>query len=230
MDSILATGVAHKDFIAAFDKVFADRLEAIDLSVLLVYMIDTVKSDALPYLAKQLDLLGYKGWLLADTEQKQRDLIKQAIELHRYKGTPWSIKEALKRVGYPDAEIEEGVGTINYYDGTINYNGSATYGSAGHWAFFRVLFNLQNYTQVIPANDLELVTQLILEYKNVRSHLYGVIFSANFVEQVNTSEEVAITAATVPLDQSQARYDGLYFYDGSILYENPETITITILP
>lgn len=229
MDSILATGIAHKDFIAAFDKAFADRLAGIDISVVLVNLADTVVADALPFLAKQFDLLGYKGWILADTEQKKRDLIKQAIELHRYKGTPWSIKEALKKVGYPNAVIEEGVGVINYYDGSINYNGSATYGSLGHWAYFRVLFNLLDFTTAIPAEDLELVTQLILEYKNVRSHLFALNFVTNFEEQVDTVEEMTVTAQPDATDQTQARYDGYYNYNGQILYNNPETVIITIV-
>jgi P2-related tail formation protein len=229
MENILATGIGHKDFIAAYDKTFADRLADIDVSVVLVNLVDSVVADALPYLAKQFDLLGYKGWALADTEQKKRDLIKQAVELHRYKGTPWSIKEALKKVGYPDAQIQEGVGIIHYYDGTINYNGSSFYGNLGHWAYFKVLFNLLNFTQFIPSADLELVTQLILEYKNVRSHLYGLNFVANFEEQVNVNENLEMAANAAATDQTLARFDGTYTYNGSIYYENPETVTITIV-
>lgn len=32
--------------------------------------------------------VGLEGWLFAANEQEKRELIKQAIELHKYKGTP----------------------------------------------------------------------------------------------------------------------------------------------
>jgi phage tail P2-like protein len=56
--------------------------------------------------------LGYKGWKLANTEDDKRSLIKKAIELHRYKGTVWAVKEAMKSIGFTDAVLIEHTGSI----------------------------------------------------------------------------------------------------------------------
>ena len=230
MGSIVPSSIGL-DWIKAFDEVIEERFGALDMASVLVYLIDIVNADALPILAKQFDVLGYKGWLLADTEQKQRDLIKQAIELHRYKGTPWSIKAALERLGYPNAQIQEGVGTIYYLDGTWNLNGSITLGASGHWAYFRVLFNFIDFTTVIPAADLEKVTGLILEYKNERSHLYGVTFELDVEDTLELEDENALgvggmtSNGAVMLD-GQFNLDGLWLLGDGFLHDE---VTITII-
>ena len=53
-------------------------------------------SSALPHLAEQFHVLGNEGWLFANTEQEKRALIKNAIELHRYKGTKYSLEKVLE--------------------------------------------------------------------------------------------------------------------------------------
>ena len=50
----------------------------VDLSRLLVYLIDLVQSEALPHLADQFHVLGLEGWNAALTEEARRALIKSA--------------------------------------------------------------------------------------------------------------------------------------------------------
>ncbi|MFT8211441.1 MAG: phage tail protein I, partial [Symbiopectobacterium sp.] len=78
----------------------AARLDSIDLGVLMVYLVDIVDSFALPWLGEQFSLTGDNGWELAESDDVRRTLIKSAIELHRYKGTPWSIREIIRRFGF----------------------------------------------------------------------------------------------------------------------------------
>ncbi|MEC5207377.1 phage tail P2-like protein [Vogesella perlucida] len=70
-----------------------ERLGQLDLSTLLVYLVDLVGADLLPVLAEQMHVMGDEGWLLANTDDQRRTLIKRAVELHRYKGTVWAVKE-----------------------------------------------------------------------------------------------------------------------------------------
>lgn len=91
-----------------------DRLDAIDLVPLLVYRIDSTPAAALYALAWQFGVVGLAGWDLADTEAKRRDLIRRAIELHRRKGTPWAVAEALRALGYAATEVDEGGGTFAF--------------------------------------------------------------------------------------------------------------------
>src|SRR5687768_14055463 len=117
-NTTLADSIAHIPHLAAFDLLVKKRFSELELDKLLIYLIDTVQADAIPYFAEQFDVLGYKGFRLAHNEADQRAIIKKSIELHRFKGTLWAVKEALKAVGYGDAVIEEHVD--------------------GHWAKFRV--------------------------------------------------------------------------------------------
>ena len=174
----LASGIESIPHLKAFDDLAADRLAAIDISVVLMLLVDQAPAAALPSLADQFDVLGYKGWALARNEQEKRDLIKKAIELHRYKGTEWAIIEAVKTVGFENASIVTGVG-VNY-DGAHNYDGSINY-TGGHWAQFRVLITLPDNIGVnsVSLSDL---TSLILQYKNARSQLVDISFRIEFTE------------------------------------------------
>ncbi len=208
VDSILASGLQNSEHIKAFDIVGRDRLALLDLNPLLIYMIDTVPAVALPHLAAQFDILGYKGWRFAKTEAEQRSLIKQAIELHRFKGTPWSIKEAIKRAGYSDATIIEGIG--QYHDGSFIRDGSITHSGLSNWACFRVIFNLGNDKGISEQETID-ITALVNEYKNVRSKLVNISFVKSIEDEVIITETVQIT---IQMDMDE---DFQLFHNGKAL-------------
>lgn len=66
---------------------------------LLVYLVDNAQEALLPRLAEQFHVSGDEGWLLASDDAKRRELIKRAIELHRYKGTRWALTEVFRVLG-----------------------------------------------------------------------------------------------------------------------------------
>ena len=70
---------------------------------------------------------------LALTEAAQRDLLKSAIALHRFRGTPWAIKQALASIGM-------GAGYL-CSKGQTSWGGVA-YPSNQGWAVFRVMIDL----------------------------------------------------------------------------------------
>jgi|SRR5271156_1002878 len=69
---------------------------------------------------------------LALTEAAQRELLKSAIALHRYRGTPWAIKQALGSLGWT---------TVSLLEGQTSWGGVAYPPSEG-WAVFRVVIEL----------------------------------------------------------------------------------------
>lgn len=178
----IASGISQIPHLAAFDDMAKARFDNLDVSALLVYVIDTVPEPALYYLASQFDVLGWKGWNLAQAVADRRALIKKAIELHRYKGTVWAIKQAVQSVGFNDCKVIEHVGLD--YDGAITYDGTSAY-SGGHWANFRVKIGLAD-TITVDADLLDLTVRLVLEYKNVRSTLIDITFVSNFTDTVST--------------------------------------------
>jgi phage tail P2-like protein len=136
---------------SAIDKVFS--LEN-DLSKLLVYLIDQVEESVLPFLAWQFHVEGYDQ---AQTIQEKRNLIKHAIELHRYKGTPYAIKKAFQALGL-DASLQE------WFD----YNGDPYK--------FKVLVK----SVIQDEATYRRFTELINEYKNVRSWLDAIGFHREY--------------------------------------------------
>jgi len=218
-DSILASGLQNSEHIKAYDIAARNRFEGLDLNPLMIYLIDTVPAAALPHLAEQFNILGYKGWRFAKTETQQRDLLKQAIELHRFKGTPWSIKEAIKRAGYSDSTILEGVG--QYYDGTFLFNGSVTYNGLGNWACFRVIFNLGNDKGISSQETID-IQELVKEYKNARSTLVDISFIKGLEDNIDITEDLKITVTVAGLDEefSGITYNAVYTFNGTQKYNS----------
>jgi phage tail P2-like protein len=228
MNSVLATSVA-KDHIAVFEQIFAEQLANVDISTVLMNMIDTCPAQALPYLAVQFDVEGYKGMRWAITEQEQRNLIKKAIELHRYKGTPWAVAESLKVLGYNDVEINDHLEEY-IYDGTYDYNGTIYYGSP-HWAMFRVIiFIADNFEWT--ADLYPDIVILVNEYKNTRSHLLDISAGLRISDKIITSDILAIPEIGYIVSDSFASliYNGVGNYNGTYSYQNEtDELTITII-
>ena len=171
MDRPIASAIANIDHLSVFDKVCEHRFAALDLTVLLLGMFDTAPETVLPYLAEQYHILGVEGWSMADTVDQRRALLKKAIELHRRKGTPWSVKQAILALGFDSVDILEGID--RFHNGVIHYDGQDTHGSSG-WARFIVTITLG----AIPysSNIQQKVLQLIEEYKPARSTLLELRF------------------------------------------------------
>ncbi|AOJ06395.1 phage tail protein I [Burkholderia mayonis] len=136
-DALLPPPLAKDRRFAALAQLAA-RLDNIDLSPILVYLIDGVDASALPYLAEQFSVMGEDGWSLAESDDARRALIKGAIELHRYKGTPWAVREVIRRLGFGEVELVENIARVSY-DGKRRYNGWMVHGDPGLWAVYRVI-------------------------------------------------------------------------------------------
>ena len=219
-NTILADSISEVAHLKAFDLLWAQRLSAIEIDQLLVYVIDTVTATALPYLADQFDVAGEKGYRLATTDEQRREIIKRAIELKRYIGTVWAIKQAMISVGFGDAQLIEGVD-----EGTPEYD----------WAKFRVLADLGNDLGLPDTAGAAELTSLINYYKNARSLLLDISYQmsiSDIIPQLN--DELFIGFEAPPFDDSLthvARYhNGVYNYDGSIPYnDGNDAMTITII-
>lgn len=185
-------------------KAFAEAIDAalsLPLSVLAIYDIDSVDVEALPHLAEQFNVLGKRGWTLADTEAKQRALISAAIELHRHAGTPWAVRTAMATVGYPGAVVQENPPLV--YDGSWEYNGWYAY-DAKKWNTFIVV--LDPVQSKVSGPLIELIIDLINEWKNARSFL------------------IDLRIGDISLFKNLLQYDGLWSYDGAQEYDGLRNI------
>ncbi|MFA7615704.1 MAG: phage tail protein [Weeksellaceae bacterium] len=194
MNSIIPHSI-QQPHVIAFDLLMEKRMNEIQLDALLVYIINTIDRSALYWLADQFDLLGYNGWKLADTDEKKRSLIKKGIELHRYKGTVWAIREALRTVGYPNATIQEHI---------------------THWAGFTIQLNVGDMP--IDSDQIAEALEMVKAYKNVRSHLKGFEFKILIDDVLIITDDSYEAPRTVDSDTvftgGDFRYNGEYNYNG----------------
>lgn len=152
----------------ALNSTVASKLR---LPNMLLYNFDGVDYSALPSLAEQFSLIG-DGWEFADTEQKQRELLKNAIALHRSKGTPAAIYYCFSLFGFTNIIIEEG--RIGYlHNGILKRDGWGLRGGSGsQWADYRVLLTgLMTFTQ---ANAIK---RMLKNWAPARCHLYQIVFN-----------------------------------------------------
>lgn len=158
----------------------AGRLDNIDLSVLMVFLVDIVDSSALPWLGEQFSLSG-DGWELAESDDVRRMLIKAAIELHRYKETPWSIREVIRRFGFGEVDLIEGTGRLSY-DGNRSYNGLFVHGDAAAWAVYRVILK-----QPITNDQAAMLRQTLAAFAPARCHLASLEYQSVAIRYNNTA-------------------------------------------
>jgi P2-related tail formation protein len=95
----------------------------------------------------------------------QRTLIKMAIQLHRYSGTPWSIKSALATLGWASVSILEGQASW----------GGTQYPSNEGWAVFRVMIQVQAEQTVEPGAPATAIAAINF-FKPARSLLDALVF------------------------------------------------------
>lgn len=216
MSNILASAIANVSHFAAFDAMAKKRLESIELDQLLIYIIDRVDAQALPFLAVQFDVLGFKGMRLATTEAQQREVIKRAIELKRYKGTVWAVREALKTIGYPDAIITE----------------HAESGPNG-WATFRI--ELDGGSNVISGSAIEELVKMVDEFKNVRSHLVDLSYTIDLGDDQVTlidesTESPSVDDTDVIFAGGDFKHNGVYLRNGTKNYNSDsDVLEVTII-
>jgi len=134
----------------------AERLGSMDLTPLLVYIIDNVDPSVLPYLAEQFHVTGYEGWRQAKNDAERRALLKNARELHRYKGTEYAIELAIDSIG-------------------LTYTLQKWWQYGGQPYHFKISFDLMD--SGISAEDQTLLTALVNEYKAKRDVLDSMEFN-----------------------------------------------------
>ncbi|MGH8350007.1 MAG: phage tail protein [Pseudomonas sp.] len=149
-----------------------EALDDLDLNAMLVYLVDLVKAPLLPILADQFSLLDEAVWLLAESEDAKRNLIKNSAELHRYKGTPWAIREIIRLLGFGEVILQEGLNN-QVHNGTILRDGSHVHGDPSAWALYRVFLQ-----RPISNDQAALLRRLLLSVAPARCRLVSLDYQS----------------------------------------------------
>lgn len=159
-----------------FDELFS-RFQDLDTECLLIYLFDKVEETALAHLAEQFHITGQEGWINCKTVEEKRTLLKNSLNLHKYRGTKFALKRALNILGIESDVIE-----------WFEYRGNPYY--------FKISIDMEN--RAFDSDFEKLVLDTIFANKNVRSKLETLIIhllqivNAKFASAVITSEEILI--------------------------------------
>lgn len=159
-DVQLPPALAGDERFAWLCELLDEALAGVDLSAMAVYLVDQVNAALLPHLADQLSLLDESYWLLAESDQARRDLIKGSAAIHRYKGTPWAVREVVRQLGFGDATLQEGI---------ANPTGDGR--DPTTWAGYRILLH-----HTINRDQAALLRRLLLSVAPARCRLSTVDF------------------------------------------------------
>ncbi len=127
----IASWLLTNSFATALHDVVALRWDNYDVSPWMPYLVDCVAEAALPILSQQLDMEAMAGMAVAESVEEQRALLKKSIILHKYLGTPYSLRAACRSIGFEIIELVEGPSAL---DGLPPMN----YAPEVQWALFRV--------------------------------------------------------------------------------------------
>lgn len=108
-------------------------LNKLENSKVMTTLVELIDDNFISLLAEKWSVTGYDGAFIADNDNSKRSLIRAAIELHRYKGTPWSIREVCRRLGFGEIEIDEGLKARTY-----NHKFVQTIPLSDKWAYYAI--------------------------------------------------------------------------------------------
>jgi len=168
----LPPALAGDERFALLCELLDETVASLDLNAMLVYLVDLVKPPLLPILADQFSLLDEAAWLLAESEEAKRNLIKGGAQLHRYKGTPWAIREVIRLLGFGEVTIQEGLSN-QVHNGSITRNGSHVHGDPSAWPLYRVFLQ-----RVITNDQAALLRRLLLSVAPTRCRLVSLDYQA----------------------------------------------------
>lgn len=123
----------------------------------------------LPYLAAEVSV---DGWELAESDDARRALIKSAIQLHQKRGTPWAIREVIRRLGFGEVTLVEGR-SVRRRDGTARRNGDYLHGDPTAWAQYIV-----KLSRPITRDQAENLKAVLERYAPQRSMLAALDYRA----------------------------------------------------
>lgn len=187
--------------IIAICQALQPEFDAVDSeidNILFMPNLENQPDYVLEHLAWERKLGSEDGWLLADTNDKKVNLIRNAYEIKRYKGTPYAVEKALELVGL--------TGTIQEW---------FEYGGAPYW--FRInIDGTQNFTP----QQLDLLDYYVIKNKNTRSWCMLIVSttkSSKFNVAAGLIESSTITFYAPPASGETIYITGKNYYAAKII-------------
>lgn len=208
IDLLPASLKNNKDIIK-FSSIIDNYLSNIDniIDKLTIYArLDdgTLEEEYVDALAKTFHLLANESYRFAGTTEQKRELVRNALILHKTKGTKYAVERVCNILDMKEAKLTEW-----FEDGGEPYT-------------FKINANAFDG---LNEETIRLLYAMIDEFKNIRSHVaafefennsYGYIYSQAFMithTEINTCQQL----------YSENNLNGIFFSGGAI-YTNTEII------
>lgn len=91
-----------------------NKLDLSEKRQIMTNLVELLDDKWIEILAEKWSVTGYDGLFVAENDGSKRQLVRNAVKLHRYKGTPWAIRDVLRQLGFGEVEIDEGLKVRNY--------------------------------------------------------------------------------------------------------------------
>lgn len=114
----------------------SQQVERLNHHQIMTTLVDLLGDAFIPLLAEKWSVTGYDGEFLAETHHSKRALIARAVELHRHKGTPWAIREVLRKLDFGEIEIDEGLKARTYQHSDVQ-----RIPANERWAYYAIRLN-----------------------------------------------------------------------------------------
>ena len=152
----------------------AERTFSVDVPIREVFKPHACPVEFLPFLAWAQSIADEEGWSFAESEEARRNLIARSTEIHKKKGTIWSIREVFRMLGLGEVSILENIGRLRH-DGTFNYDGTMVHGGdvSSTWATYIVKLNVP-----ITNEQAEIVRKILAGIAPARSELTSLDFKS----------------------------------------------------
>jgi len=92
--------------------------------------IEHAPDEVLWSLARQFDVAGPLMQAMRTREQRER-LIRDALLLQKKRGTPWSVEEVMRLIGYSDAKVLDRANMALLYDAEAAHDGTHAFDGGG---------------------------------------------------------------------------------------------------
>jgi hypothetical protein len=168
----LPPALAGDERFALLCELLDETFDNLDINAMLVYLVDLVKPQLLPFLADQFSLVDEAAWLLAESLDAKRNLIKSSAQLHRYKGTPWAIREVIRLLGFGEVTLQEGLNN-QVRDGSIIRDGNHVHGNPAAWPLYRVFLQ-----RAITNDQAAFIRRLLLSVAPARCRLVSLDYQS----------------------------------------------------
>lgn len=187
------------------------------------WLIATAQGEALDAIGRSRKLPRYPG----EDDKAYRRRLSAAWEIYSRGGTIPGMVEALRLIGYPDAQVHELYkdGPVSpFHDGTYRYNHEVRHSGGVRWAEFRVRARMEE-DKALTRTDMAVLMDTIYRVKPARSMPTAVGFDLMFQDFVPHQDgiEIDIIFVAHALRENYPwpghRHDGTLNHSGEVHFD-----------